>query len=260
MLINGVKAWWRDKVNSHLAAKFARIGQLALGVKIAIAAVIVFVVVALVGGVIVTAVATVTYPVNAIASFLHLPSPFEDDDDGTSERTSDAPQCLTGEADESFSDLVSEVPQGTSLDVATGWLIYAAPHQAGGRRTAASTLEFDEFEQSWSEVITGTYSGPPARTSSPPSRPSPSRGSSTATTSSEPPATILGVVEAIDPDTDYHDYVEQAYVGAIYLLASNRLAEPPEDVRGDLIGGMAQACAEGGDIPTPPLLGHSGGN
>lgn len=248
MIVNGVKSWFKDKVQSHYAQKYLKVGEWALRTKIAVAVAVIAGCIIILGGVI-TAAGSIASPINSLAGFLNITGGLFGDD----EPDQSIDNCFTGnQVDPSFTTLVESVPVNTQVDVAAGWLIYAAPHQ--GKSRSSSVLTFDEFQEAWQQVRDGTYSQPaattPSRSSSRPSRPS---RAPSATPDLTNDSTVEDVVAIIDPAGSYADYADQANAAAIYLLLAGHL-DAPQKVAGDLIGATAQACAEEQTIPAVPLL------
>ncbi|MCK0441139.1 hypothetical protein MUG78_17200 [Gordonia alkaliphila] len=249
MIVNGVKSWFKDKVQSHYAQKYLKVGEWALRTKITVAAIVICGCIILVGGAI-TAAGSIASPVNSLVGFLNIPGELF----GGADPGEDAENCFTdNQVDPSFTALVEDVPAHTPVDVAAGWLIYAAPHQGTSR--ASSTLTFDQFETAWQQVQDGAYTAAPATT---PRRSTSSEpGKRTRTPLPAPgldaDSTVEDVVAIIDPAGNYKDYVDQANAAAIYLLITDHL-DAPQKVADDLIGATAEACAKEQSIPTVPLL------
>jgi hypothetical protein len=251
-----------DKRRRHSANKLQAVGTWTLKTKLIVGAVGVYGIVIIIATMLSTVIAPVGSAVDAAARFLHVSS--FTGDDGTAEAAGSPTStssttareqdglggCMSrSQVDPSFTALVESVPTDLPLDQATGWLIYAAPHQqktsTSQRRPPQSTttpdrrdaLTIDQFRTSWQQVLDGTDRS--------------SRGGSRST-----PDTVLDVVEIIDPATSYDNYAAQAYVAAIYLLATGVL-HTDDDEAGQLIGGLVSFCRGGTDVlPQPELSPH----
>lgn len=254
MLLTKVNRQLKTKGRRHAGNKIRSVGTWTLKTKLILGAIGIYLIVILIAAMLATVIAPVGSALDAAARFLHVSS-FTGDDDATSPAASPSTSseqdgglggCMSrSQVDPSFTALVESVPADLPLDQATGWLIYAAPHQQQtepSQRTSSTrpptpsrdTLTIAQFQASWQQVLDGTYQS--SRSGPPPA-----------------PDTVLDVVEIIDPTTDHDDYAAQAYVAAIYLLATGVLHTADSEAS-KLIGGLVSFCRGDSDVLPQPEL------